>query len=96
MESKPLEVYSEASNHAVVRMPGRRFPGSVVQGDTLASLLSLACDIQKRTRNVGDEELSDLSDELCDLLRGRLNHYEQTLRSHGIDLPYAKPREDDA
>jgi hypothetical protein len=33
-----LEVYSDASNQAVIRPPGRKFPGSVVQGDSLESL----------------------------------------------------------
>lgn len=33
-----LEVYSDASNSAVIQTPGRRFPGSVIQGDSLAIL----------------------------------------------------------
>ena len=34
MEVKPLEVFSEDSNFGVVRMPGRSYPGCVIQGET--------------------------------------------------------------
>jgi len=39
MERKEVEVLSEASNYAVIRMPGRHFPGYVVQGDSLSHFM---------------------------------------------------------
>ena len=38
MEVQPLEVYATDSNYAVVRPPGRHYPCSVIQGDSLSIL----------------------------------------------------------
>ncbi|WP_428307695.1 DUF6959 family protein [Lacipirellula sp.] len=91
MEIKEIEVYSEASNSDIVRMPGRRFPGCVIQGDSLSNLLcnaELVCSIAERS---GDEELIDAAAEVRDALLGRLAHYERVLGEHGISLPYNRP-----
>ena len=92
MERKDIEVYSEASNYGIVRMPGRRFPGSVIQGDSLSILCALAHSIHNRVAGTNDEELVDDVAELLDLLEGRLRHYEQVLTEHGIELPYFKSK----
>jgi hypothetical protein len=88
VERKELEVYSEASNYAIVRMPGRNFPGCVVQGDSLNGLLSLAKSIRQRVDSSDDEELIGETDELVELISDRLSHYESVLSEHGISLPY--------
>jgi hypothetical protein len=36
MERIEIEVYSQATNQAIVRMPNRKFPGCVIQGDSLS------------------------------------------------------------
>jgi len=33
-----VEIYSDASNMAIMRHPGRRFPGMLIQGDSLHNL----------------------------------------------------------
>jgi hypothetical protein len=38
MHSESVEIYSDATNAAVMRHPGRNFPGVLIQGDTLHSL----------------------------------------------------------
>ena len=35
MDMQPLEVYAADSNYAVVKPPGRHYPGAVIQGDGL-------------------------------------------------------------
>jgi Family of unknown function (DUF6959) len=39
---KPLEVYSDASNYGVVRMPGQNYPACGIPGDPLAILCRTA------------------------------------------------------
>ena len=85
-----VEVLSEAANAAVVRMPGRRFPGVVVQGDSLRILHDLAADVVAQCQPTGDEELQGTAEEMLDLLRQYLLHYEETLRASGIELPYSR------
>lgn len=91
-----VEVLSEASNLAVIKLPGRAFPGSVVQGDSLSILLSLARSVRDRARLTVDPELAEEAAELHDLLQGRLLHYQSTLLASGWQLPYGSPVREDA
>jgi hypothetical protein len=77
MERIELEVYSRSANMAVVRLPGRRWPGSVVQGDSLRHLCYLAESILERIRDDHDRELCDDAEELVELLTDRLREYDQ-------------------
>ena len=38
MREELVEIYSDASNAAVLRHPERKFPGVLLQGDTLHSI----------------------------------------------------------
>ena len=86
-----MEVFSEATNFPVVRFPGRSFPGSLVQGDSLSIIYQLATAIRGRAKKTGNADLIDDAEELHDLLRTRLRIYEETLAAHGIELPYSGP-----
>lgn len=96
MKAITLNILSEQSNHAVVQLPQRQFPGSVVQGDSLAILCSEAKEISQRLMQTGctDEDLLYLAQEHQEKLLARLLHYQEVLAAHGIPLPYssaAKP-----
>ena len=90
METKPVEIYSEDSNFAIIRVPSRRFPGCVVQGDSLSILLGNAKTVWEKVKDSRDEDLVGSAQELVESLRARLDYYERVLTEHGIDLPYAK------
>jgi hypothetical protein len=89
MEKVEIEVYAQDSNIAVVRMPGRRFPGIVVQGDSLSILYGLATSILNHASVTDNLELVDEARELRELLENRLKFYETILQKHSINLPYA-------
>ena len=91
MQKKELEVFSEASNVAIVRMPGRRFPGSVIQGDSLSHLRWLAENVRSRLQDHSDQDLRDTAQELLELLDGHLRHYVNVLDAEGIPLPFNRP-----
>jgi hypothetical protein len=99
MEVKPVEIYSEVSNQGIVRMPGREYPGCVIQGDSLAILFRTARRVAEalKTAAIDDGEvLGDLED-LCRSLLDRLLHYQEVLHQEGFDLPYVRPfSKDDA
>jgi hypothetical protein len=88
MEAKEIEVFSEISNYAIVRMPGRKFPGCVIQGDSLSILLNNAERVYSLAMETGNEDLIGEAEVLRDALEERLYHYEGVLRALGIDLPY--------
>ena len=74
---------TEATNYAVVQLPGRKFPGVVVQGDSLNNLVSLL-----EAALADESERLDLIEETLDILRGARNRYEATCSAAGIALPY--------
>jgi hypothetical protein len=86
-----MEVLSETTNFPVVRYPGRSFPGSLIQGDSLSIIYQLATSIRGRVKKTGDADLIDDAEELHELLKTRLRFYEETLAAYGIDLPYTGP-----
>lgn len=93
MQIKTLEVYAEDSNYAVIKPPGRNFPGCVIQGDSLRILCGLATNVARRIRDLHpeDEELQGDMQELVGQLVGRLLHYQDVMAQHGLELPYAVP-----
>ena len=89
MEYMELEVYSQSIDRGVVRMPSQSFPGLVLQGATLSSLLRLARSAYEKLPNTVDTELIDTSRELMESIQKLVSHYEATLGKHKIPLPYS-------
>jgi hypothetical protein len=89
MEYMDLEVYSQSIDRGVVRMPSQSFPGLVLQGETLSSLLKLAKSTYEKSLNTSDPELVDTSRELMESLQKLVSHYESTLTRHNIPMPYS-------
>ncbi|MEO1584808.1 MAG: hypothetical protein AAFR96_09580 [Planctomycetota bacterium] len=75
-----VELLDNTTNRAVVRVPGRRFPGVVVQGDSLGRLVH---DLERAAQSDSGDELAMVLTEFRELQ----THYESVLRCHGIDMP---------
>ena len=90
MHTESVEIYSDATNAAVMRHPGRHFPGLLVQGDTLYLLCSRADAACKRAHGrLSAEAYGELND-LRNQLRHYLTHYKNVLAEHGIRLPFSE------
>jgi len=91
MHTATVEIYSDTSNAAVLRHPDRRFPGVLIQGDTLHSLC-LAADAacQNAKTHFSQDAYGDLND-LRNHLRTLLVHYKSVLGEHKIPLPFSEP-----
>lgn len=82
MRTESVEIYSDETNRAVMRHPGRRFPGLLVQGDTLFTLCNMADEAC--ARGGSNKEMDCLRDALRDLLL----HYKIVLGEHDMRLPF--------
>ncbi len=91
MSDPDPEVLSQSVNLPVIRMPGRKYPGVLIQGDTLSSLYTLSQMICRRTEHSEDTELTELSEELASELARILTEYERVLKCKGYNLPYVSP-----
>lgn len=87
MRTEPVEIYSDATNAAVMRHPARNFPGILIQGDTLHSLSSMAAAALAQAEPDSDHwhDLKELADEL----QSRVDFYAQVMREHGLKLPFS-------
>lgn len=83
--------YVKQFGPGVVEVPGRKFPGIVVMGDTLATMAQdvyAAIEFFRESRGDESEALEAL-EHVFQQMQTYLNAYESTLRSHGISRPYA-------
>ncbi len=94
METIEVQVLDNQVNSPVIKLPTRRFPGVLIQGDTLASFYGRAKLLQEQLElnqpeKISDEDTpADLAAELVMILEPHLWHYESVLKAYGIDLPY--------
>lgn len=73
-----------------MRHPERRFPGVLVQGDSLYALCVRADDACAAAKGqLGDDAYGELN-QLRNALWGYLNHYKSVLGEHQISLPFSE------
>ncbi len=80
-------ILDSTTNNAVVQLPRRAFPGSVVQGDSLFILLHSAEEISRMARPHNDSELEGSLDELVENLYWRFRHYTDVVVKNGGEIP---------
>ena len=92
MEKIEVELLTDGGNNAVVRMPGRAFPGVVIQGDTLSTLWVSATEAleQLRSPDRRTDGLSEL-ENVVSHLDAVLTRYERALDAHQVRRPYNLP-----
>ena len=88
MRKDTVEIYSDTANAAVMKHPGRKFPGVLVQGDTLHSLCQAADRMCKEIGPTGPgfEDANELRNKLWSYL----THYKQVLIEHDMKLPFSE------
>jgi hypothetical protein len=90
MHTESVEIYSDESNKAVMRHPGRKFPGVLIQGDALHSLCVCADSACAAARGaMNDDDFRSLN-ELRNRLWSLLTHYKSVLDEHKIRLPFSE------
>lgn len=93
MKIETVEIYSDASNMAVMRHPGRNFPGSLIQGDSLYSMVQDLTEVRTALLAGNVAEAIDGVEYVLVRLEERLSHYKDVLSQHGVELPFHdKPR----
>ena len=90
MRKEPVEILSDATNSAVMRHPGRRFPGVLIQGDSLSEMCKKVDRICVHARNQLSPDAYAELNELRNDLWGYLTHYKAVLSDHAIQLPFSE------
>lgn len=80
-----VEIFTDQGNNAVLKMPERRYPGVLIQGDSLGNLSRTADAILALSKTGGDgltEEIELLAVNLRDIYL----YYVSVLKENGIDF----------
>ncbi|MGX5730140.1 DUF6959 family protein [Pseudoxanthomonas beigongshangi] len=88
MYEAQVEIYSDRTNAVVLRHPGRKRPGVLVQGDTLFNLFQHADVVCEAARGRLTEDAQRELVELRDALLAYLDHYRTVLSEHGMEPPF--------
>ena len=88
MRTELVEVYSDQTNAVVLRHPERKFPGLLLQGDTLYSLCHGADEACAHAQGVLQSDVYAELNELRNHLWSLLNHYKSVLGTHQVPLPF--------
>lgn len=88
MERIEAELFTDGGNNAVVRLPGRNFPGVVVQGDSLSILRQAVAEVREACARGDAVEALESADFLLADLDAILERYTDALGRHGIKRPF--------
>lgn len=89
MERIEVELLTGQHNYAVVKLPNRRFPGVVFQGDSLSILVQDTKEVQSALERGNVDDAAEDLREIVERLQSIKSTYEQALKEHGLKLPYA-------
>ena len=94
MYRETVEIYSDRTNAVVLRHPSRKFPGVLVQGDSLYALFKQADEICLSGKSALAEEAYEALAELRNGLLAYLDHYKTVLDEHNLPMPFGKAHAD--
>ena len=83
------KLLSDPTNGAVVHLPGRAFPGVVIQGDTLDTLIA---ELREVLTEEGATDRDELLADVIERLENVQARYEAVLMHEGIALPYSRSK----
>ena len=88
--TQKLELLGRPVNFAVVQLPERKYPGVVIQGDTLNGLVRRLEEMKDLVKSDQLEDLTTEIQEVREQLSAARDYYEPTSAERGIELPYLK------
>lgn len=85
--SDVVKLLSKPINYAVVQLPGRSYPGVVIQGDSLRTLVLRLQEVRRTLDGNQTEDASVELDDICEQLTEVMGHYEMICQQQDIELP---------
>jgi len=83
-----VDALTDQGNYAVIRLPERKFPGVLVQGDSLSILVANLRQSRDRLQQGEHEDGIGWLIQVLDDLEAVQRTYEAALTEHSIPLPY--------
>lgn len=83
-----MEVFGQEVNAPVMKMPSRKYPGILVQGDSLHNMLSLVRAAGAALAAGNSQEAKDTLEEVGELIAGYDMVYRKVLAENGLTPPF--------
>ncbi|MFM9587923.1 DUF6959 family protein [Streptomyces scabiei] len=93
MERIEAELLTDPGNDAVVRLPPRRFPGVLIQGDSLSVIRSDVAEIVDACDRGDVGEARETAAILLSGIDELLTRYTGALEAHDIPIPFSIPHQ---
>jgi hypothetical protein len=90
MSDDLIELLDNTINCAVVKLTSRKYPGVVIQGDSLHNLHTSVQYAKTLCETGQTAEAVDELSMLVDILATYVDNYERVLKHFGRDLPYTR------
>lgn len=76
--------------YSLVRWEGRKFPGLLIQGDTLWTVLETLKEAESELKRGNAEDAAYAIQEAREKIQGMSISYEEMMSNVGLNLPYVK------
>lgn len=91
MNQPTVRLLDLAGNFALAQVEGRRFPGLLIQGDTLSSLQAVVRELEDAVRAENGDSTQATLEEVAEMVDGMVDSYERMMHTEGLELPYIRP-----
>lgn len=88
MDRPSVNLLDIMGNFALAQVNGRRFPGLLVQGDTLRSFQEVIHELGEVLQGQDAELMRLTLAELAETIDAMVASYEAMMAAAGLDLPY--------
>jgi hypothetical protein len=88
MTNPTAKLFEVAGNYALVQVEGRRFPGLLIQGDSLSIVRAAVRELQASLEARDDEATGYAMQEVEETVSAMMESYETMMRHAGLTLPY--------
>ncbi|MCX4625173.1 hypothetical protein [Streptomyces sp. NBC_01443] len=88
MERIEAELFTDPGNEAVVRLPRRRFPGVLIQGDSLSIIRAGVAEIVEACDQGDVGEAREAAAILLSNIDELLARYTEALKAHDIPIHF--------
>ena len=86
MQIRPVEIYSDATNHNVIRSPNREHPALVIQLDNFMGMYHILSAARTALNDHDVPAVRDGLDSLDEMMEGFLKHYETVMSQHDLKM----------
>ena len=82
------KVHCRRGNHALVQLEGRKYPGLLLQGDSLKQIEVVVDELVELRREDQGDEFDIALHEIVEVVKGLTGSYESMMKEKKLELPY--------